>query len=963
MSADPVLGMYRASVANNQDPLNEARVTLQIPQVLGNAESAWAVPASPTNTIPPVGQTVWVQFSGGDITKPVYSPLGIKNVQDQVSSGVFDTLPPKEPTALGLTTVQYVTAEGATQASVTATWTPPTENQDGTTLNDLAHYLVETSYDGSTWSSGTVTEDTLVVLSGLRTGVNFYVRVQAVDTSSNASLWATATIQTASSTTPPPVPSTPTVVGVLGGLRVTWNGLDSTGNPMPAIFDHVQVQRDVSNAFNSPTVVATLRGADFTYDSVQNYGSAYYYRLVAYSRVGIASSPSGYASDTPKQAGTGDIAVNSVTANQMATGTITAESGIISSIDGDRATITNIGASSIKADAINTSHLALGAVTGNLITNGSFEDTSRAGWTFSQSSASDGFPKIEIAQGGSPSRSGSGKGVVGASGSGWAKITSDSFPVVAGSTYMFRYWYQGTGHLMVTFETSPDGTTWTDQLAASNDVTSSSSTYTEDFAEVTIPTGAVWGRVSFKNNNPAGYGYTSGQYWLTIDDVVVVREGYGAVDITPGGVRLYDQSGNLNTELNSANSYATFAGGAASINPLGNGTFNSIWTPQRPAGAASDDPTGQIWYQGQELGSLLWNMPWGMVTYERGWTNKPTSTTYYTTDTGLIELAFTAVEGRMYRIVARSQFDFNGGTGNQVLENRVTVAATATSLNGCTVWSPTGASPTVSDPIMARCFGLYYDGAGTDGTTVVEGLIVCSSDGGGNYGATTCLAPGDHRILWVGTQHAGNATGWGLRNYIPAQSSDFYVEDIGPAVHEGGVYNTGGAAVTATKTYTKTYNATWSIRFGNAGSTTGTVYQGNYSSTWGQQKSMVGFGTQPYTDMGSTAKVSKVEIYLYNQHWYYNAGGTAHIGVHTQTNQPGSFTMSGSLNTSVANWPVGAGKWVTLPSSWNSGWNSGSPYRGITLGGDLSTTDKTYYGYFDGVGGSHPPQLRITYTK
>jgi hypothetical protein len=1273
MSAEPILGMYRGSVSNNQDPLNEARVTLLIPQVLGSAESAWAVPASPTNTVPPVGQTLWVQFSGGDLTKPVYSPLGIKDVQDAVDSlptgDSLDGLPPKEPTALTLTSVQYVTTEGSTLARIQASWTAPTENQDGTNLTDLSHYVLQFSYDGTNWSGGQVTQDTLVVLDGLHTGVDVTVRVQAVDNSSNASLWASAHITSASSSTPPPVPSAPGVTGVLGGLRVTWDGKDASGFAMPAIFSHVQVQRDTDPAFSNPVVVGTLPGPDFLYDSVQNYASAYNYRLVAYSKVAIASAPSGANSGTAKQAGTADIAANSVTANQMAVGTLTAESGIIASLDASKmtvgrltasqidatglvisggnvsgpvasattantatsatsassattvtgsigagvtvpagqlsngtipttttinggsiktgtidaslASITNLDASSIKAgtltvdkmsaglqgmvgqkfydfgtnapkwkngnstgtmtsvsvtDAasggtvmratgyiqgayrpdllvpfdpnvtyrvtcrvrqtvdnstpgtnqslyagvtgiaadgvtlvnfsgsntvssqfyvaaqasplttgagwvtytgyikgtsstptgnrpalnptapatlhqnvkyispclylnytagtgtaemdmftievvetgqvnsaninlgnVNASHLSLGTVSGNLVTNPGFEDVAKAGWTSTTSNASN-FSKIEVGAGVSPARSGQGKAALGAVNTGWAKITSDPFPVVAASTYMFRYWYFGSGGLQVTFETSPDKVTWTDQMAGANNVAvNNTSGYTEDLYEMTAPTGALWGRISFTNNSPATNGLdTTTTWWLCIDDVLVMREGYGATDISAAGVRLYGPDGTLSTELTTSNAYATFAGGKASIDPNGVGTFNSVWTPQRPDTAASDDPTGQIWYQGKELSDLLWNMPWGMVSYERGWTLRPANTgttqNYYTTDTGLIELAFTAVEGRMYRVVARSQFDFNGGTGNQVLENRVTVAATATTLNGCTIWSPTGASPKTTDPAFCRHFGVYYDGGGTDGTTTTEGIIVCSADAGGQYSSTTALAPGDHRILWVATQHSGNATGWGMRNYGPTQSSDFYVEDIGPAIPEGGVYNTGGAAVTAVKTYTKTYKATWSRRFGNAGYTDGAMYQGYYSSTWGTQKSMVGFGTQPYTDMGSTAKVSKVEIYLYANHWYYNGGGTAHIGVHTQTSAPTSNVSSNNLT--VSSWPVGAGKWVTLPSSWNSGWNGAGPYRGVTLGGDLgSSTSKTYYGIFDGVGDSHPPQLRITYTK
>ncbi|MFF1701327.1 phage baseplate assembly protein V [Streptomyces sp. NPDC058252] len=90
MSSDRVLGLFRATVANNADPLSQTRVTLFIPQVLGNAESAWAVPSSPTNRVPDIGQVLWVQFSGGDITKPVYEPLGLLEITaDQMKAGTI----------------------------------------------------------------------------------------------------------------------------------------------------------------------------------------------------------------------------------------------------------------------------------------------------------------------------------------------------------------------------------------------------------------------------------------------------------------------------------------------------------------------------------------------------------------------------------------------------------------------------------------------------------------------------------------------------------------------------------------------------------------------------------------------------------------------------------------------------------------------------------------------------------
>jgi hypothetical protein len=357
--------MYRASVANNQDPLNQARVTLLIPQVLGDAESAWAVPAAPTNTIPPVGQTVWVQFDGGEIPKPVYSPLGIKDVQDQVDTLPGpDGMPPKQPTALTLTTVQYVTAEGATLARVAASWTPPTENQDGTALTDLGHYVVQASYDGVNWNGGLVTTEDLVVIDGLNTGVTFYVRVQALDAGNNASLWSSASITTASASTPPPVPSAPGVVGVLGGLRVTWDGKDTTGTLMPSIFSHVQVQRDTDPAFSNPVVVGTLPGADFLYDSIQNYANAYSYRLVAYSKVGSASAPSASNSGTAKQAVGTDILDGALTSAKIAVGAIDSTKLAAGAVNAQAVADGAIAAGKLAANAVGTTNIAPGAVTG-----------------------------------------------------------------------------------------------------------------------------------------------------------------------------------------------------------------------------------------------------------------------------------------------------------------------------------------------------------------------------------------------------------------------------------------------------------------------------------------------------------------------------------------------------------------------------------------------------------------------
>jgi hypothetical protein len=68
-------GIYDAIVVNSNDPLNQGRVRLGIPQVLGNTQSNWATPMQPGIT-PAVGQIVYALFLGGNPNLPQYF-LGI----------------------------------------------------------------------------------------------------------------------------------------------------------------------------------------------------------------------------------------------------------------------------------------------------------------------------------------------------------------------------------------------------------------------------------------------------------------------------------------------------------------------------------------------------------------------------------------------------------------------------------------------------------------------------------------------------------------------------------------------------------------------------------------------------------------------------------------------------------------------------------------------------------------------
>lgn len=64
--------LYRALVTSTADPTNSGRIRVQCPQISGAAEIRAAEPLNPAHPTPVVGSTVWLAFSGGDITKPTF---------------------------------------------------------------------------------------------------------------------------------------------------------------------------------------------------------------------------------------------------------------------------------------------------------------------------------------------------------------------------------------------------------------------------------------------------------------------------------------------------------------------------------------------------------------------------------------------------------------------------------------------------------------------------------------------------------------------------------------------------------------------------------------------------------------------------------------------------------------------------------------------------------------------------
>jgi uncharacterized protein involved in type VI secretion and phage assembly len=100
MSDRTYYGKYRGMVLNNVDPMQIGRMLVQVPDVLGEGTSSWAMPCFPVTgrqmgfwSIPQIGTGVWVEFEQGDIEHPIWSGCWYGSAAD-VPALALSTQPP-----------------------------------------------------------------------------------------------------------------------------------------------------------------------------------------------------------------------------------------------------------------------------------------------------------------------------------------------------------------------------------------------------------------------------------------------------------------------------------------------------------------------------------------------------------------------------------------------------------------------------------------------------------------------------------------------------------------------------------------------------------------------------------------------------------------------------------------------------------------------------------------------------
>jgi hypothetical protein len=409
------------------------------------------------------------------------------------------------------------------------------------------------------------------------------------------------------------------------------------------------------------------------------------------------------------------------------------------------------------------------------------------------------------------------------------------------------------------------------------------------------------------------------------------------VELNSQGLQAYDTNGDLTVNISSDPSGGDFisltdenGNTVANISDNGDASFANVY-------ANSD-----LYIAGNSITENIDNLPRGILAL-----------TTSTSDTATTSAAGTAGAVAFNRIVVS---DFDATRQYKVCYiQHIDVGVAVPTYVAIQCYYAWGRKATTTDndgTLFSQQWGGRWDGTATD--MAISGLHTFQN---------SSPSANDMHLGFYITAATSGVRGEG------EPYNRVWLEDIGPAItYDNFTPETSGGGSggsTPVQTYTKTYTSTWTRSYQGDGSlriSNGDIYQGQYSSTNGNQRSLIGFDDDTIRADLSGATITKVEIRLDNTHFYNNSGGTAVLGTHDYGSAPS--TWSGSrVNESRENetWAKGALKWVTVSNSFGTDFKSGAA-TGLALGpGD--STSLTYYGYFVGQNGTNKPQLRITYTK
>lgn len=160
-------GKYRGLVIENIDPEQIGRILVQVPDVLGEIPSSWAMPCVPAAGIqsgcfivPPIGSQVWVEFEQGNPDYPIWTG-GFWGLVADVP--IFATAPPAIPPG------QNIVLQTTGQNMIMVSDAPPSPVTGGIVLKSMTGAMLVINETGIYISNG---QGAMITLVGPTVDIN-----------------------------------------------------------------------------------------------------------------------------------------------------------------------------------------------------------------------------------------------------------------------------------------------------------------------------------------------------------------------------------------------------------------------------------------------------------------------------------------------------------------------------------------------------------------------------------------------------------------------------------------------------------------------------------------------------------------------------------------------------------------------------------------------------------------------
>ena len=804
----------------------------------------------------------------------------------------------------------------------------------------------------------------IIKLQNLRPNTTYQLQVRARSSDGRVSEFSpTYNLVIGGDTEPPYKPSNPIASSRMGTISIQWDGNNSVGEPMGPDLAYIKIHADVNAVFSASdsNEVGRLYGPGIYILSDLPYNVVYYFRFVAYDVSGNYSLPSDAVPTSAIPIVSTDFIGKIINGANIVDGSLVAADKLVANsiyshliateqIISDKIAANSITAAKIQTGAITAEKISVGTVSSHPMKNPNFEEMIPDGQTpttgvirnikdvnGSVISKIDSWPTTSLSAGGGDAYTIEGVARIGRRAlrletianiaNTGASVISDPFPIESGVTYTFSLWH---------FTSHADNTTASATVTLTTDTISSFSNTPANYTianllptnliyeqhsggDYTIPSGDTWGRITITWS--AATSSNRVLSW-TIDDIGVHRVGYTGSQLTGAGLKIWDSRGKEVVSLSGTEKDSIkISGGMASIEADGdvngkNASFESLVVGNRTFGDVETDWT-----------------PRGIIAY--GIRTSANTQTAATGHRAVLEIRCSMPPRRLYRIATNSFLISSSTSGNVQAMLVKRGVGDGDPWNSGTYDSAYGiAYSRVNIPVAANRMAVkletLYVSAGDE-----ENRILLAVDGTSVYAHITADSP---VIL--------------------------YVEDLGPAYADVGVIRADSTLASNNKVLTtSTFPATWSRSFNAAGNMRyddpAECYHGYYSSTHGNQKSMVGF--QDLTSTLSGVSIKAASLTLKNLSTGQPSGLTdVNIGFHTNAAKPASFINVHATTVAGTN-PVGSSSLMTIDLlSYMSLF--ASTVRGVTIGpADDSTLNR--YGYFAGYGQAGAPYLTVSYVN